>query len=65
MILEIPLIIGSGVVICFCISTIFWECRHSRCTSIKCCGCELQRKLMTQESMKLDERPERPTMPHI
>jgi hypothetical protein len=34
----------------------FFECRRSRCTSIRCCGCELQRTLMTQESAARSRR---------
>ena len=58
MMIELPLIIGVGVVASFALSTLFFEMRRSRCTSIQCCGCRLDRTLMTQESMKLDQRPE-------
>jgi hypothetical protein len=58
MMIELPLIISAGVVLSFAMSTLFFEMRRSRCTSIQCCGCRLERTLMTQESMKLDERPE-------
>ena len=56
--IELPLIIGAGVVLSFAMSTLFFEMRRSRCTSIQCCGCRLDRTLMTQESMSLDKRPE-------
>ena len=62
MMIELPVIIGAGVVLSFALSTVFFEMRRSRCTSIQCCGCKLERTLMTAESMKEDSRP---TMPQL
>ena len=55
--IETGILVGSGVVLSFAISTMCWEMRRSRCTSINCCGCRLERSLMTQESMNLDTKP--------
>ena len=60
--IELPIIIASGVVVAFCISTLCYEMRRSRCTVIQCCGLKLERTLLDAEALKLDVRPE---MPHI
>ena len=60
--IELPIVIGAGVVIAFCISSLCYEMRRSRCTSIHCCGCKLERTLLDAEALALDVRP---TMPHI
>jgi hypothetical protein len=56
--IETGVLIGAGVILSFGISTACWEMRRSRCTSINCCGCKLERSLMTQESMDKDKKPE-------
>ena len=55
--IETGILVGAGIVLSFAISTMCWEMRRSRCTSINCCGCRLERSLMTQESMNLDTKP--------
>jgi len=36
------------------ISSIFVNIRHSRCTKLKCCGCECTREIMTLDEQKLE-----------
>lgn len=62
MMLELPVIIGAGVVLSFALSTIFFEMRRSRCTSIQCCGMKCTRTLMSAESLREDSRPTLPTL---
>ena len=56
--LELSIVLSAGLMLAFCISTACYEMRRSRCVSLNCCGCKIQRTLMTQESMALDERPQ-------
>ena len=55
--IELPIVIGAGAVIAFCLSTLCYEMRRSRCTSIACCGCKLERTLLDAEALALDARP--------
>tara|TARA_R100001198_G_C5225351_1_gene206138 strand:- start:1090 stop:1281 length:192 start_codon:yes stop_codon:yes gene_type:complete len=56
--LEVGLLVAGGVIVSFAISTACYEMRRSRCTHISCCGVEIDRKLMSEESMKNDKKPE-------
>ena len=56
--LELSIVLSVGLMCAFCISTACYEMRRSRCVSLDCCGAKIERTLMTQESMKLDQRPE-------
>jgi hypothetical protein len=38
------------------ISSIFVNIRHSRCTKLKCCGCECTREIMTLDELKLEQK---------
>lgn len=37
------------------ISSIFVNIRHSRCTQLKCCGCECNREIMSLDELKVEQ----------
>jgi len=55
--IEVGLLVASGVIVSFGISTACYHMRRSRCTHIKCCGVEIDRTLMSEKSLKMDEKP--------
>lgn len=50
----------SALVAVFC-----WNCRRSRCTSLKVCGIEMVRDVMTADELELDTAPANPMNPPV
>lgn len=48
----------SALVAVFC-----WNCRRSRCVSLKVCGVEMVRQVMTAEELERDNAPANPMSP--
>jgi len=55
--LEVGLLVAGGVIVSFAISTACYEMRRSRCTTIDCGCIKVERKLMSEQSMKNDTKP--------
>lgn len=45
------------------VAVLCWNCRRSRCTSLKLCGIEMLREVMSAEELERDNAPANPMNP--